>query len=595
MSSPQMYGRYELMERIAVGGMGEIWRAKLTGLEGFEKTVAIKKILPHLSDDPQFIERLVTEAKIAVALSHAHVVEVYELGRVEGEYYIAMEFVDGPDLATLLQRAERSDLLLPLPLAVHVGACVSKALDYAHRKKDDKGEPMNIVHRDVSPQNILLSIEGAIKLSDFGIARAAGLARQFHTDMGVVLGKRKYMAPEQRRGERVDSRADVFAAGAVVYEMITGTPPDEEAPVAPSELVEGVPPELDEAVMAALAPEATARPTAGLLGQTLDRLYPKIRVDGEPPPPDPTVALGACVVDLFPAEERQAQRPSLTSFVNAAMQGRDIEPLNEAEHTGPVTGSVEIDDADSAASGPIAEDDTTTNPTVESPGDADTRSGEFETLVGDDTRMVRRPPGETTQPPDTAVVVAAARANWRQQDLRDGRQQPAADLRAEPTKPPVSSAPATSEKEKPTRPTQHQDADSSTQPSAMLGAAEPSTDGSDTARSAQLGAIEAPTAPSRMAAGQSPGSVPDTTRAPRPGGGIDIFPVGGARGRGTGVRAPIPETRSPDGMGFVPAPIVQAFRYLLDSPDARWLRILLAGSLAILALLIGIGLASLWT
>ena len=115
-------------------------------------------------------------------------VEVYELGTVEGEYYIAMEFVDGPDLATLLYRADRADLIVPLPLALYIGSGMCKALDYAHRKEDESGKPMNIVHRDVSPQNILLSNEGAVKLSDFGIARAAGVARSYHTEVGVVLG-----------------------------------------------------------------------------------------------------------------------------------------------------------------------------------------------------------------------------------------------------------------------------------------------------------------------------------------------------------------------------------------------------------------------
>jgi eukaryotic-like serine/threonine-protein kinase len=222
--APVVYGKYQLLDLLARGGMAEVYRAKSHGVEGFEKVLVIKRILPELGENPQFVEMFINEAKIAVTLSHANIVQVFDLGRAEGSYFIAMEYVAGYDLATVLHRALRLGRPIPQELAVYVVSELAKGLDYAHRRRDAQLRPMNIVHRDVSPQNVLISFEGEVKLTDFGIAKAA-LAMEEDTDVGVLKGKYAYMSPEQARGEDVDSRTDLFALGVVLYELLTGENP----------------------------------------------------------------------------------------------------------------------------------------------------------------------------------------------------------------------------------------------------------------------------------------------------------------------------------------------------------------------------------
>lgn len=214
-------GRYTLLRRIAAGGMAEVYSARIEGIEGFEKKVAIKKILPQFSMNKRFIDMLVDEAKIAVTLTHPNIAQVYELG-LEGEtYYIVMEYVDGRPLNRLLQKVDIGGTeKLELEHAVHIVGEVAKGLHHAHIQKDARGNPLNIVHRDVSPQNILLSYAGQVKLIDFGIARAAG--RVAHTSVGVIKGKLRYLAPEIAIGENPDARSDVYCCGIVLFELLTG-------------------------------------------------------------------------------------------------------------------------------------------------------------------------------------------------------------------------------------------------------------------------------------------------------------------------------------------------------------------------------------
>jgi serine/threonine protein kinase/tetratricopeptide (TPR) repeat protein len=219
-----LYGKYQLLDLLARGGMAEVYRAKSHGVEGFEKVLVIKRILPELGENPEFVEMFINEAKIAVTLSHANVVQVFDLGRADGTYFIAMEYVAGSDLATVLTRGKRLGRQLPQELAVYVVSELAKALDYAHRRRDAQLRPLNIVHRDVSPQNILISFEGEVKLTDFGIAKAA-LAVERGSDAGVLKGKYAYMSPEQARGDDVDSRTDLFALGVVLYELLHGENP----------------------------------------------------------------------------------------------------------------------------------------------------------------------------------------------------------------------------------------------------------------------------------------------------------------------------------------------------------------------------------
>jgi TonB family protein len=220
-SGPDRFGQYEILERIASGGMAELSKAKRTGVEGFQKIVAIKKILPHLADDEEFITMFADEAKLAAQLNHPNIIHIYDLGKIQaGGYFIAMEYVDGRDLRAILKAGQDLGMPLPVPLAVYVASKVASALDYAHRRRDAEGHELNIVHRDVSPQNILISYEGDIKLCDFGIAKAARKASQ--TQSGALKGKLQYMSPEQAWGKPIDRRSDLFSLGIVLHEMLTG-------------------------------------------------------------------------------------------------------------------------------------------------------------------------------------------------------------------------------------------------------------------------------------------------------------------------------------------------------------------------------------
>src|SRR5688572_30036139 len=218
--------------------MAEVFKAKSYGVEGFEKVVVIKRILPELAASDEFVDMFIHEAKLAVRLSHANIVQVFDLGIAPGSvtggmpspdaYYMAMEFVNGLDLATLLARCRRAQEKLPIELAVYVAAEVAKGLDHAHRRRDEEGQPLNIVHLDVSPQNVLLSVEGEVKVTDFGIAKARGALEPSgveDTRQRQLQGKFGYMSPEHVAGEAVDSRADLFSLGTVLYEMLVGVNP----------------------------------------------------------------------------------------------------------------------------------------------------------------------------------------------------------------------------------------------------------------------------------------------------------------------------------------------------------------------------------
>ena len=217
------YGPYQLLERVAVGGMAEVFRAKRTGVEGFEKVVAVKRILSHLSDNKEFVDMFIDEAKMVAGLAHPNVAQIFDLGKHDKNYWIAMEYVHGRDLRTIIRRARERGLKIPLDISTYVVSKVCAALEYAHRKKDEKGQPMLIVHRDISPQNILISFEGDVKLTDFGIAKAASKAST--TDKGALRGKLLYMSPEQAWGKPMDKRSDVFSLGIVFYEMLTEQKP----------------------------------------------------------------------------------------------------------------------------------------------------------------------------------------------------------------------------------------------------------------------------------------------------------------------------------------------------------------------------------
>ncbi|HZI12825.1 MAG TPA: serine/threonine-protein kinase, partial [Myxococcus sp.] len=221
----QRFGRYALEARIGRGGMAETWRARLVGEAGVTKPVLIKKVLPEYANDEAFVSMFISEARISASLSHGSIAQVFDFGRVDDEYFLAMEFVDGQPLNRVIKRAMRSGFAcLPLPIATFIALEMCRGLHYAHTRADSKGAPLGIVHRDISPDNVLISYEGQVKIVDFGIAKARSL-RSFETAPGLVKGKYLFFSPEQARGEQVDARTDVWATGVVLYEMVCGKPP----------------------------------------------------------------------------------------------------------------------------------------------------------------------------------------------------------------------------------------------------------------------------------------------------------------------------------------------------------------------------------
>ena len=220
MNQPTPFGKYYLLERINVGGMAEVFKAKVVGVEGFERIVALKRILPHIAEDEEFITMFIDEAKIAVQLQHANIAQIFDLGKVDDAYFIALEYVQGRDLRGIFDDLHRHSQTMPMPQVCYVIMQVCEGLDYAHNKRDAQGRPLNLVHRDISPQNVLIGYEGEVKLIDFGIAKAAGKASK--TQAGILKGKFGYMSPEQVRGLPIDRRSDIFALGIIIYEMLTG-------------------------------------------------------------------------------------------------------------------------------------------------------------------------------------------------------------------------------------------------------------------------------------------------------------------------------------------------------------------------------------
>ncbi|HEY8208111.1 MAG TPA: protein kinase [Myxococcaceae bacterium] len=220
MKSPVLFGKYLLLERINVGGMAEVFIAKAFGIEGFERVLAVKKILPTMAADAEFITMFIDEARISVQLNHANIVHIHELGKHDDSFYIAMEYVSGPDLRTILDRFRAGNARMPIAQAAYIASKICEGLDYAHRKKDGRGMDLGIIHRDVSPQNVLISYEGEVKIIDFGIAKAANRSHQ--TQAGILKGKFAYMSPEQVQGRSIDRRSDIFAVGNILFEMLTG-------------------------------------------------------------------------------------------------------------------------------------------------------------------------------------------------------------------------------------------------------------------------------------------------------------------------------------------------------------------------------------
>jgi serine/threonine-protein kinase len=212
--------RFKLAKKLAEGGMGAVYEAIQLGTEGFEKTMAIKTILEDYSTNPEFVEMFIGEAKLVADLVHQNIVQIYQLGKINNIYYIAMEYINGIDLGNFMDKHAKVGAELPVDMATFMISRVCRGLEYAHAKTDRKGNPLGVVHRDISPGNIMMTWEGVVKITDFGIAKARTLMKDREGE--VLLGKIQYMSPEQAEFKQTDHRSDIFSLGVVMYELLTG-------------------------------------------------------------------------------------------------------------------------------------------------------------------------------------------------------------------------------------------------------------------------------------------------------------------------------------------------------------------------------------
>ncbi len=291
----EQFGNYLVFERVGMGGMATVHRAIRRGIEGFEQVVALKRLLPHLAEDAGFVAAFIREAKLAAMLQHQRIVHIYDLGRVDGNYYIAMEYIEGSDLRELLRCAHRLGAPPPLDVTLSILGELCEGLDYAHSRVDNDGRPLALVHRDVSPSNLLIAATGNLKVIDFGIAKAA--TAELRTDSGRVRGKCPYMSPEAVQGRELDARSDIFSTGVIAHELLTAKPlfgsKNEYETLTKVQFAEVFPPsvinpecplEVDDVVLRALEKDPDRRwPSAAAMREALQeaarvhRIYPSSR------------------------------------------------------------------------------------------------------------------------------------------------------------------------------------------------------------------------------------------------------------------------------------------------------------------------------
>ncbi|MBI5486875.1 MAG: serine/threonine protein kinase [Deltaproteobacteria bacterium] len=368
---PRKFGKYTLMRKLATGGMAELYLAIHRSISGFEKLVVIKQILPRFTADPEFVEMFMNEARVAATLSHPNVIQIFDVGAVGDRYFIAMEFVHGEDLRSIVKgMVARQMREFPIAHALQIVMNICAGLDYAHTRKGFSGEDLNIVHRDISPQNIIVTFTGDVKLVDFGIAKAA-LQRRADTiatgtptksDEGQLRGKFPYMSPEQCRGQPLDHRSDIFSLGIILFELSTGRrlfrgksevetirKIVEEPYPQPTQVRAGFPPALEPIVLRALARERDARyGSARELQGDLERFVRDERV------PVSSIELSNFMTGLF-GDKLDAQRKAMA-------EGKQLADVIASE---PEPAEIRFDDvADTATTGPTASARSTTRSMV---------------------------------------------------------------------------------------------------------------------------------------------------------------------------------------------------------------------------------------
>ncbi len=336
--SVETYGRYQLLKKLATGGMAQIYLGRQVGLEGFEKLMVVKRILPHLAENDDFITMFLDEARIAARLNHPNIVQIFDLGAQDESFFIAMEYIHGEDVRRVWKRAEQAGRPVPVPMVLRIVIEACAGLDYAHKKADQSGRPLNIVHRDISPQNILVSFEGHVKIVDFGIAKAADQATV--TRSGVLKGKYSYMSPEQAAGKAIDHRSDIFAVGVVLYELLTQTRLFKRGNdiqtlnavtacevVPPSQVSARCPLDLDSIVMRALARDRADRyEEARLLQADLEEWLLAHKL------PSSSVHLAAFMQEIYADRlAREAEEGRLLFETQEAAKSEELEKATPAE------------------------------------------------------------------------------------------------------------------------------------------------------------------------------------------------------------------------------------------------------------------------
>ena len=324
MSEAQQQQRYRVIERLAAGGMAEVFLAESAGIEGFKKQVAIKRVLPHLGEKKRFMAMFLDEARLSAQLSHSNVVQVFDIGVGDHTYFIVMEYVDGADLKAVTEHLRSTSRPFPLETAIAIAIQICEGLAYAHERTDADGKPLHTVHRDVSPPNVLISKHGEVKLADFGLAKAS--TQLTKSEAGIIKGKFNYLSPEAAHGEEVDQRADIFAGGIILWEMLAGrrlfqgksdyetVKNVQRAEVTPiSQLNEEATPELESILARALARDRDRRyQSARALAQDLTRCLFRM---GRPVSAFDVAELvrGAMLV-------RKSERPETTSIIDKLIQ-----------------------------------------------------------------------------------------------------------------------------------------------------------------------------------------------------------------------------------------------------------------------------------